>query len=858
MFAATFALTNCTKNDEANNVPVLNGPKYELFAEPADTRTALGDDGVSTMWLESDSINVFHAVAGSTTYKNDGDFDFDAATSGRFTGTLAEELTEGTEYDWYLFYPYNSFITTPDNDNGRTYIGKRSDQSQVQNGNDSRAHICGTNCPLYGKATVKYPETLKVQMNHIASVIAVKVTNDDANDIVVKSVSFTAPESIVGEYYINFAGESPVITDYKYTSATANLTVTNGAAITAEGGSATFYMLVKPFTAAAGDKLSLSVTTDQGTCTKSLTLPNDVAFTAGKIKTLNIGFTAPNEKDFTWNLTINETKTATEDEMSWENDIASMVVDKGEATTKTNNYYPGNGKSSTRFYKNSVLTITPKDGYIIKRVEFNATASTTSTAQKYATALNNSTWTNATSAVNSQLVTITPTDGATAVQATISDTCGFSEVVIFYEEGTVTPTITAENIVDVAAVGVTDATATITLKGLDGVAVNATPDGTVVTAASVEGNTLKYTVSKNESFEAREGKITLSAEGADDVTITVSQLAKEAVTLTLSKDAVELEATDEESHEDITFTSNTTTVTAKVYNDEARTTECTWITAHVNGKAISYLAEANTGAERVAYIVVTATLDGRTTSESVKVTQKTGLIGNPTNIKVTKVDATSLTATWDAVEHAKEYEWEIKTKDAVLCATGSVTSAALNFDINNLDDVTLLEDGFTKFVADTEYVLYVKSIAADGYTNADAGKFAQSDAFKYSESGAAEEKTAKFTFNQEAGSGNATITRTSGDITCVIAKGSGSNNPNEGSTYVRFQAKNTMTISGGTITNIAITFSSSTYNKTISANVGTYTKSSKTATWTGSATEVVLTNTDSSQARISSIVVTYK
>lgn len=48
-------------------------------------------------------------------------------------------------------------------------------------------------------------------------------------------------------------------------------------------------------------------------------------------------------------------------------------------------------------------------------------------------------------------------------------------------------------------------------------------------------------------------------------------------------------------------------------------------------------------------------------------------------------------------------------------------------------------------------MLYVKSVAADGYTNADAGKFAQSDAFKYSESGAAEEKTVTFdlTANEE-------------------------------------------------------------------------------------------------------------
>lgn len=288
MFAATFALTNCAKNDEPTDAPVLNGTKYELFAAAADSRTT--NDGMSTKWANSDKINVFHAVAGSATYKSDNAFTVDDIESGHFTGNLAETLTDGTAYDWYLFYPYTSQIQTPANTGkGWTYVGTTT---QTQSGNDSKAHLAGTNCPMYAKVTdVTYPNPVKATMNHLASVIAVNVTNECVDDIVVTEVLFTAPEDIVGTYYINFAGETVAYkaSNTNYVSQTANLTVSDGASI-AHGESATFYMLIKPFTAKANDKLSLTIKTDKGNCTKALPLTNDVAFTAGKIKTLKIGF----------------------------------------------------------------------------------------------------------------------------------------------------------------------------------------------------------------------------------------------------------------------------------------------------------------------------------------------------------------------------------------------------------------------------------------------------------------------------------------------------------------------------------------------------------------------------------------
>lgn len=89
------------------------------------------------------------------------------------------------------------------------------------------------------------------------------------------------------------------------------------------------------------------------------------------------------------------------------------------------------------------------------------------------------------------------------------------------------PSIEASDITGVAAEGVTDATKTITISNADGWTASVTPDGTVVTAASISESTITYTVAANTG-EARDGKITvkLAKSGETDVTkdIKVSQV----------------------------------------------------------------------------------------------------------------------------------------------------------------------------------------------------------------------------------------------------------------------------------------------------------------------------------------------
>lgn len=98
-------------------------------------------------------------------------------------------------------------------------------------------------------------------------------------------------------------------------------------------------------------------------------------------------------------------------------------------------------------------------------------------------------------------------------------------------QGPADPTVTASDIKDVPAEGVTDATATVTIANAEGWTVRVDFDGTVVTTASLTESTLTYTVSANETQQAREGSITIHLiKDSTDLatTIKVTQKAAEA------------------------------------------------------------------------------------------------------------------------------------------------------------------------------------------------------------------------------------------------------------------------------------------------------------------------------------------
>ncbi len=148
-------------------------------------------------------------------------------------------------------------------------------------------------------------------------------------------------------------------------------------------------------------------------------------------------------------------------------------------------------------------------------------------------------------------------------------------------------TIEAKDITGVPAAGVTDAVTSIVIEHGDGWNAAVTPDGTVVTAASINGNNITYSVSANTG-DARDGSITvtLTKGGETDVVkvIKVSQLAAGAVvkSYTLTSDDIKKAHTAAWS-----YSSGTNVITA--------TDGSQWTSVNTFGNANQVTIQMNTG-----------------------------------------------------------------------------------------------------------------------------------------------------------------------------------------------------------------------------------------------------------------------
>ena len=149
-----------------------------------------------------------------------------------------------------------------------------------------------------------------------------------------------------------------------------------------------------------------------------------------KYVNLSGSVTKPEASNVTWDLSKATYDEVTDpDIVTWSSAIVTMTNSSKSGGTSASNYLGGdsNNRTSSRFYSGNTLTITPASAYTITSVVFTATS------DGYATALANSTWTNATASASKSVVTVTPKDGTAAISAAIGGTCGFTFVKVYYK-----------------------------------------------------------------------------------------------------------------------------------------------------------------------------------------------------------------------------------------------------------------------------------------------------------------------------------------------------------------------------------------------------------------------------------------
>lgn len=742
LMCLALSITDCQKELVDQTTPASE-PNFELFAQPVTTKTA--NVGLDTRWVAKDAINVFHAEAGSTAYDSDGRFTVKDIETGRFDGTVSKSLSADKSYDWYAFYPYSSYNKTPAGISkdtfGYTTIGGTS---QTQTGNGSRAHLAGESCPLYGIASnVASDKVPSISMNHLTSVIKVSVTNNSGEDLTVSSVSFTGTEDIVGTYFINFAA-SPVA--YKsrgnaYVSSTASLTVSNGEAL-ANGSSADFYIALKPFTTKTGSTLKLAVNGYE----KTLTLKNDITFTAGHIKPLNFNY----DKKVLDCVTLPWSIDGADGSTVWKNTVGLSQNGLGS------DYADGHKPYLTKLDTNN--------DYV--QVKYDSPASFVKFAVKMVGGATTSYMTVQGSATGQSFTDIEKFTISGKLNDILSFTTSqpidseYRYIRLLFKKGSNVglgaveiskhsndPVINADNVLGVPARGVVNQELAYTITNtVEGAVLSVAGDNTVVEAIEMDG-TITYDVKKNTSKESREGSITLTySKGSETLAEKTVKVQQNAPVFNAARTTVELEATADAS----------TTITL--------TSDFDW------------MAEASAGA--------------------------------------------TFTFTPDT------YTWAEGGKQTV---TIKATSA------NESENGTIERGTITFTNVETKETLEVKVTQKSSYVAPVLGK------------------QITFTFDGGAGQKDG-LTWTSEPLTIVANKGQGTNAPYEHAKdkKLRFYNKNTITISGATITKVEFT---GTVQK-FSANVGTIAKDNKS--WSGSSSNLVLTNTASSKAEFTSITVTYE
>lgn len=656
--AAIAALASCNKEIEAPVEDLNSGVPFEISASAVDTKTSI--DGVTTSWVAGDAINLFHAKAGSTTYKSDGKFTIAAGDldAKKFKGTLAAEL-KAESYDWYAFYPYSEYVTTPaSTSSGYVTVGGTS---QTQTGNSSTAHLCGESCPLYGIATrVASDVAPSIEMNHLASIVEVNVTNNSGENLTVTSVSFTGTEDIVGTYYIDFT-KTPIVytpSGDKYVSSTASLSVADGEAIVA-GSSATFYVAIKPFTVSSG-ALKVAVNGYE----KEIPISTKTVFAAGKIKKINFKydyvptldtFTAINDisklsdgasllivgksgdkyYQLPVNPTVNKGKISGVVVTVTDNTIKADALNSWTAT-KSGDYWQLSSGGKNIYHSNGGASGTNLDYGSSTSYPWSITNYNTKDCTfKLAGVL----YSNGTPTVKTRGMLMNGTTFGGYALSNISNS-EYSAIMLFVKEEapSTDPAIIASDITGISARGESTAESSYTIENpIDGKTISATCDGNVVTAVTVDAGTILYDVAANTTKSAREGYIKLTY---GDLTkdIKVSQLAP---VFTVSRTEVELEAAAN-SFSTITVTSDFDWMSDA--SEGARftydPTVCEWTDASyasAKGKiTVTITASDKNASEEGTKTLGTLTFTNMETSETlvVTVTQKSSYVAPSTGTTV--------------------------------------------------------------------------------------------------------------------------------------------------------------------------------------------------------------------------------
>ncbi len=220
------------------------------------------------------AISVFHVENNKTSYSNDGIF---AADGGKFKGTIPAALVDAKKYKWFACWPASDKSTSP----AKVYV--TIPDEQTQDGYDNTGHIAALSPYVGSTAAIGARQTPEIELEPVAAILQVSITNVDKPAFTVRSVKLeTAETELAGDFSVSLVATS---LSAKVVDAVKSvlLTVNNGTSVAASQ-TATFNFAVRPCTIMAGDRAATVVitTTDGEQIRKTVKLEDSKTFKAGK------------------------------------------------------------------------------------------------------------------------------------------------------------------------------------------------------------------------------------------------------------------------------------------------------------------------------------------------------------------------------------------------------------------------------------------------------------------------------------------------------------------------------------------------------------------------------------------------
>lgn len=601
--AAAMAFTGCSNEDATQDPTEVRKVILTVTAENADTRTVI-DDNNRISWSESDAIEVLE--------KSNKGIEFAASTQCTITEnkagfTVTLPANASTDLTYAAIYPASAFLTDKYGDMTKIKATLPAAQTPTATSFDPAADLMISQ-PVQ-KTAQPTAEGISFSFGRVAALAKMTITNLGlVSGETVKQVSFAAAgKKLAGRCYLDL--ETGKTGELGYSNSSERIVLDYSSVTGISAASFPVWFASLPCDLAAGETFTVVVTSDKNkTYTKTVTLAEaqTLSFNSGKLSTFTVNMsgivgeeTASDARIAT--LTYEEIKNLT-----WAYGAAVDYTNAGGTWTvegSKNNGIQLNSSSDSRDPR-IVLPLFTNDITSV-RIETTSGSGTKEVILSDASGTRISALPNSVGSFHFDLsnklfktATITATGAAIITAVTV----------------TTGPVIMMDNIKNVVATGVIDATAPYQAIGFTADNdIVASTDGTVVTTASVnnETNTITYTVSANTSGAAREGSITLmSANHSTSTVVKVFQAADvfevDPATVTLGGDA---NATAE-----LTLTSDFEVATPEVSDPDKLKVE-----AGTDGKyTVTALADGGAAETELGKITFIRKIDGKTTEVTVK------------------------------------------------------------------------------------------------------------------------------------------------------------------------------------------------------------------------------------------------